>query len=390
MSENKENKYMGDEKTINRNEEAESEINEGAEINTSDTEKPVRDDMNFIDEDIEEKEADNTESKTKKKFRLNIHAVLIGAIFIFLAASVIKLVTWNKGITLNFDKNEDTSEFDVEILDEILPLASDGASGHTYDDETTILLLGNGTLAFTRFDENGFAQRIANAVGATVYNGAFPYVTLATQNLAMIEQNYPGDIYSLSYLADAACTGDFSELDRITEIYYQDGNFTQDALRVLKSVDYDNLDVIIIMYDAQDYFKERAIENPKDSEERSTYMGSLRYAVNRFKEAFPYTRIIVSSMYYTTGTGSEGETYDPDLVDKGHGTISNYIYTQLQTCADLSVTFLDNFYGTINQNNHAEYIDYEAGADYIKLNDAGMQALADRIAYAVSKFPNDK
>lgn len=338
-------------------------------------------------EDIEVKQ---DAIKPKKKIKVNIHIIMIAIIVVVFGVSAYKLIRWNHGETLNFDPNEDTTEFDVEVLDEILPLTNPMAEGHVYDDETTILLLGDGTVAFTRDDEDGFAARLENATGATVYNGAFPYVTLSTQNLAMIEQNYPDDIYSLSYIADAICTGDFSEMDRVTSTYHQDGNFTQEAVKALKAVDYDNLDVIVIAYDAQDYFKGRSIENPNDDEERCTYVGSLKYAVRQIQKTYPYVRIIVASMYYTNGFNDDGSTYDPDLVDQGNGSISNYVYTQLQACSELSVSFVDNFYGTINQDNHEQYVIYDEDNGYITLNDEGQQVMVDRIAYAINKFPNDK
>ena len=331
----------------------------------------------------------NTEKETKK-FHINIHVVLIAIILIIFGISAYKLIMWNRGEAIILDPNEDTSEFDVEVLDEILPLTNSQAEGHVYDDETSILVLGNGTLSFTRDIEGGFADKIALAADATVYNGAFPYISLATRNLAMIEQNYPDDIYSLSYIADAICTGDFSEMDRVTETYHYDGNYTQEAVQTLKSVDYDNLDVIVIMYDAQDYFAGRSIQNPNDDEERCTYVGSLKYAVRQIQKTYPYIRIIVMSMFYTEGFNEDGSSYDPDVIDVGNGTISNYVYNQLQACSELSVSFVDNFYGTINQNNYSDYIYYEDGTDYIHINDAGQQLLANRLANVIKKFPNDK
>lgn len=316
--------------------------------------------------------------------------ILISAIVIILGISAYELYRWNHGETLELDPNEDTSEFDVEILDEIIPMNPSDYEGHAFDDETTVLLLGNGALSMTRDDENGLAKRIAREAGVTVYNAAFPYPTLATRNLAMIEQNYPDDIYSLTYLADAICTGDFSEIDRVTDTYHADGNFTKDAVKILKSVDYDNLDVIVIMYDASDYFQGRAIENPKDDEERCTIVGSLNYSIRRIREAYPYIRIIVSSLYYTEGRNEDGSVYDPDVVNAGNGALSNYFYNELNTCVDLSVSFLDNFYGTINQDNYKQYVDTETENDYITLTDAGQQALAERIAYAIRLYPQDK
>ncbi len=326
----------------------------------------------------------------KDKFHINIHVILIAAIVLVLGISAFELIRWNRGERISLDPAEDTSEFDVEVLDELIPMAASDYEGHEFDDETTVLLLGNGDLAMSREAENGLDKRIAQAAGVTVYNAAFPYPTLATRNLAMIEQNYPDDIYTLTYLADAICTGDFSEIDRVTTTYHADGNYTQSAAKVLKSVDYDNLDVIVIMYDATDYFEGRAIENPKDDEERCTIVGALNYSIRRIKESYPYVRIIVSSLYYTEGQNDDGSTYDPDVVDAGNGTLSNYFYNELNTCTELSVSFLDNFYGTINQDNYTKYVDTAAQAGYIKLTDEGEQVLADRIAYAITKYPQDR
>ena len=81
----------------------------------------------------------------------------------------------------------------------------------------------------------------------------------------------------------SAAQSRISEIDRVTNTYHADGNYTQSAAKVLKSVDYDNLDVIVIMYDASDYFEARAIENPKDDEERcksmsASYLQGYKYS----------------------------------------------------------------------------------------------------------------
>ncbi|MCR5511184.1 MAG: hypothetical protein K6F54_09575 [Lachnospiraceae bacterium] len=330
------------------------------------------------------------ENETEKKFRLNIHVILITLIVVILGVAAFQLIRWNRGEAITLDPNEDTSEFDIEVLDEMIPMTPSDYEGHVFDDETTVLLLGNGDLSLSREDANGLDKQIADMAGVTVYNASFPYPTLATRNLAMIEQNYPDDIYSLTYLTDAICSGDFSEIDRITDMYHADGNYTQDAARVLKNVDYDNLDVIVIMYDASDYFQGRAIENPKDDEERCTIVGSLNYSIRRLKETYPYIRIIVSSLFYTEGKDADGNVYDPDQRDDGNGTLSNYFYNALNTCSDLSVSYLDNFYGTINQNNYKQYVDLSDDFGYIRLTEEGRALLAKRIAYAINKYPQDK
>lgn len=343
-----------------------------------------------IREDVSIEESENVEEfeEKKKGFHINIHIILILMIVAVLGLSAYKLARWNHGEQIDIDPNEDTSEFDVEILDEIMPMTP--VEGHVYDDETTVLILGNGAMSITRMEENGLANKIAQSSGTTVYNASFPFVTLATRNLAMIEQNYPDDIYSLSYLADAMCSGDFAEIDRVTNTYHPDGGATIAAVQTLKSVDYDNLDVIVIAYDAMDYFEGRAIENPKDDEERCTIVGSLNYFVRKVHATYPYVRIIVSSLYYVEGVNADGSTYDPDTMDAGNGTLSNYLFNELNAASALSVSFLDNFYGTINHDNVKDLAYYDPEQKYIVLTEEGQQVLADRIAYAINKFPNDK
>ena len=67
-------------------------------------------------------------------------------------------------------------------------------------------------------------------------------------------------------------------------------------------------------------------------------------------------------------------------MDLGNGTLSHYLQKELDIASDCGVSFIDNFYGSINEDNCQEYM-----KDYIHFNDAGRQLLADRFVQCI--FP---
>ena len=111
------------------------------------------------------------QDKEKKPFHINPHIVFLLAIVIIVIICAYKLYKWNKGVTPD-DDYEPTTDFDVEVLDTIIPLAPDKLEGHEDDGVTTILFLGDDPLSLDK-GETGIARRVAAKTGATVYDGSF-------------------------------------------------------------------------------------------------------------------------------------------------------------------------------------------------------------------------
>lgn len=82
-----------------------------------------------------EKNTTSPEPETQEKqtgklpFRINLHIVLLSAIVIIVVVCAYKLYKWNKGKPSDYDPNFQTTEFDVEVLDSIIPLAPDKKKG---------------------------------------------------------------------------------------------------------------------------------------------------------------------------------------------------------------------------------------------------------------------
>lgn len=320
--------------------------------------------------------------KKKSKFQINIHVILISLIVILLGISAYRLYRWNKGETLEIDPTADTSEFDVEALDSIMPLPASKQEGHTYDDELSILFLGDSNIAALPDKEDSFPNIVSAMTDATVYNCAFPDCTLAAKNSNFSEADYPDDAFSLPYLAKSICSGDFSLQTSIAGDYRYDGITTMTALDTLINLDYNKIDVLCIAYSASDYLLQRGVDNPEDPYEICTVTGALRTAISEFQEAYPFIRIIVMSPAYVCIQQEDGTMVESGTTNFGHGVLSHYLLKEIDVCTEMAVSIVDNFYGTINQDNYTQYY-HEGEAHY---NQDGRIKLAERFVYALNKY----
>ncbi len=137
----------------------------------------------------------------KEKIKINWHLVIIGFIVIIFGIALFVLLKWNKGTVSDYDPNAVTTDFDVEVLDMIIPLDPASLEGRTDDGETTILCLGNNPFSDER-GKNGLAAQIAEKTGATVYNGAFPDSVVVCK-YPVYNPQYTKDHFNLYYVTQA-------------------------------------------------------------------------------------------------------------------------------------------------------------------------------------------
>ena len=317
--------------------------------------------------------------KKEKPFRLNIHLILLAVIVLIIIFCAVKLYIWNKGVPSDYDPNRQTTDFDTEAMDYIIPLAPDKLEGREDDGVTTILCLGDDPFSLDQ-GPGGLAEQIAAKTGATVYNGSFTGTTMAVQ-FEDYNDGYILDAFAFVNVAKSLASGNF-DLMRTAASYSFDQAFPQ-TVSTLESIDMNTLDMICIMYDGSDYINRRPCEDPNHPDNPQTYTGALRSGVQAIQEAWPHIRIVVMSHTFCHNVNAEGNFENGDRVDLGNGTLSHYLQKELDTTSELGVSFIDNFYGSINEDNYLDYM-----TDYIHFNDAGRDLLATRFAECI--FPKGK
>ncbi|MDO4333630.1 MAG: hypothetical protein Q4C58_13220 [Eubacteriales bacterium] len=308
----------------------------------------------------------NNEKENRGK--INGHVIFFLVFAILLIIMVIRLAIWNRGQRTDYDPNENTTEFDVELLDYVQPLDPAVLKGREDDGVTTILALGNDPLADDR-TENGLAALIEKESGAVIYNCAFPGSTIAMKN-AEYNSNYPLDGLSLYWSAAALCNQNFDLMEAVVRDLNSES--ANEALKTIKSVDLTKVDALVIMYDLQDYMGRRIVYDENNHRNLNTVYGALNATIQLFQEEYPYIRIYMLSPTYGTFTEGDGTTYDCDRDDLGNGTLVDYINWELEACRSNGITFIDNYYGAVSMD-HPDCL-----TDGFHLNQEGRQRVADR------------
>ena len=313
------------------------------------------------------------EEEPERAKRLPLHLILPILIAAVLVIAIVRFFVWSKGSDLNIDKTGSEDRFNIEVNDNMVYLPDSKLEGHEDDGVTTILCLGNEPFSEDTSD-SGLAAQIAELGDCNVINAAFPDSQVTCENAVYSTENLDSmdDIFNLFYVSYAISIGDFSSLKTVASVHTEDPAY-MNSVEALESTDFDKVDIIAVMYDGIDYINGMAMQNPDVPDELTTYVGSLINSFKLLQEKYPYIRIVFLSPYYAEYDGSSSRT-----TDLGNGTIVNYFQWAYDTCGSCSVSFLDNYYGSVNETNYKEYL-----SDGIHLNAEGRTKVADHFVYKV-------
>ena len=304
--------------------------------------------------------------------RVNLHIILLVVILLIAIIAVYRLYKWNQGTDLDTDVSDvDPSEFDIETLDMIIPMDASLLEGREDDGVTTILCLGNNPFTDDR-DTTGLAAQIASKTGAVVYDCAFPDSSAACK-YPMYNPEYTKDHFNFFYVVECFRNNEFRAISSIAGDE-PDPRYTE-AVEVMKTVDMDKVDIIIVMYDSTDYNMGTPSDNPKNPNDVTAFTGGLRTTLQNIQSTWPHIRILVMSPTYARFMDEDGELYNGTMKDIGNGTLNHSLVKESDAVLDCGVSFIDNYYGTINEDNYEQYM-----SDHMHYNEAGRELLAQRVS----------
>ena len=300
-----------------------------------------------------------------------------GAVFAVILAvivfSVVKLWIWNQG-TAETEGNVE-GDISVEVMDQIFLLPEDKKAMHEDDGKETILFLGNDILTYYN-DENGVAQKIGSKLGANCINAGFPSSTIALKN-AQYSDDYPLDAFSFFNVAKSISEGDFSQMCDVARSSFTDSNYYTHA-DALQALDMNTVDTLVIFYDAQDYIGMRIGMNPDNDSDPITYSGALNAGIKMIQEKYPFIRIVCMSFPMCYAYDSSGSLVNGDMYDFGNGRLTTYLQFMIDVSGATGVSFVDNYYGTIHEDNSSEWL-----LDNIHVNAACNEHMADHFVSAI-------
>lgn len=341
--------------------------------------------------DTRRDETDAMEQEPAKRgFTFNIHTAmhlaLLIVIVVVVCGIVIRVRNWGHFISQE-DIFKDGEGIYEDTFDQFFPVLDE--TGHIMsnndDSELNILVLGNSPFSDDRDSNDGLANMIAERTGANVINCSVSGSYVAAERYIIDPINASMDAYTPYWLCTLTYTDmmDSKYSDATRELGENAPAEAEEVFEILSNLDMNTVDVVVFMYDGTDYLMGRRMYSDETETDIRTFAGNIAASIDLIQDIFPHIRIIVMSPTYAFGIDENGEYISSDIKTYGQHFLSTYFNKEFAACYDRSVTFVDNLYGTITEDNASEYL-----TDNIHLNIEGRKLVADRFIYALTYFGN--
>ncbi len=231
----------------------------------------------------------------------------------------------------------------------------------------TIVCFGDSIFGMYR-DETSVPAIIASVTGDTVYNVGFGGCRMSTHP-------YEGyNEFCMYALAKAITTNDYAIQDLAVS---KGSSYFPEQLDLLKSIDFNNVDIIIINFGLNDLSGGVPIDNPDNPTDISTFRGALKYSLDTIRSAYPHISYCISLPTFHYRTDKDGQiVYSDEYLNRNGYNVSDYISAIKSVAEEYSLTVIDSYNGIgINRTNADTYL-----SDGIHHNEHGRKLLGEYIA----------
>lgn len=162
-----------------------------------------------------------------------------------------------------------------------------------------VVVFGDSIIGMTR-DQTSVPAYAATYTGATIYNVGFGGCRMSVHPT----NGYAA--FSMWALADAVSTGDYTMQNAQAS---SGSDYFPEQLALLKTINFNDVDMVVIHYGTNDFAANVAIDNASDDDDTATLCGALRYSLRKLMTAYPKLRIFVSVPIYRKWNSVGAETY---------------------------------------------------------------------------------
>ena len=338
-------------------------------------------DDEYEENDWEEEEVKHPSPKGIRRF-LNLHVLFALVLLVVVGLLGYRITHWGQRVSQSDIFKDGQGSYD-DSWDSILPLTDENGK-MIVNDASNIVVFGNAPFADDRGSSDNLASLIAKETGATVYNCSISGSYLAAQHTNFDPTLAPMDAYCLYWLVNLAAG---VPLDG----YYNDaaealGDKTppeaEEVVNTLKTLDFNTIDTVAIMYDATDYLLGNAMYNDDNPTDPTQFTGNLEASIEILQRLYPQIRIIVMSPTYAYAIDEDGNYVSSDIyIYNGRDVLSTYVIKECYSSNLHSVSFMDNLYGSITEDNAKEYL-----TDNLHLNVKGRKLIAKRFEYFLNYY----
>lgn len=241
-----------------------------------------------------------------------------------------------------------------------------------------IVVLGDSIVGNPVKDGATFPQLLEEELGVRVLNGGLGGTSMSLRSEQMWS-SMANTEWSMVKLAEAIAYDDWKS-QKATMAYaesYMDINnqalkYFPETMEALSNVDFNRVKLLVIEHGTNDYNAGRAVDNPEDKYDVTTFGGALRKTLKLLQEAYPDMRIlIVSPIYCALGEDNDRKCYETRYGEGGF--LQEYVSLEKEIAAEFGVEWLDAYHESgIGEENASEYL-----MDYLHPNANGHRLLGD-------------
>jgi len=304
----------------------------------------------------------------KKKLNFNIHVIFGIILAAILITCIVRLIQWNgrsKIVDLSGIKDGD---YDLECQDFYVYPDEEARVNHPDNGQTDILIMGN-YLINNYGEEHSILNNLKEGLDANITDISVDKAYLANElgpitygKTAFALNNLTNSIIEKSYF--------FQNESVWSEVFASEERYNT-FLKTLESVDFNDYDIVIIMYSMQDYYG-KVPELFENEENPFGYHGAIYSTAKTLMEKYPHLQIILSSPV-PTYLETDDEIILGSQTDYGVGKETVFFNHQYAVATQLGFSFIDNYFYKINESNIKEY------SDGLNLTDKGIDTISDHI-----------
>ena len=241
-----------------------------------------------------------------------------------------------------------------------------------------IVVLGDSIVGNPVVDGATYPELLAENLGVRVLNGG-----LGGTSMSLRSEQMWGSIvnteWSMVKLAEAIAYDDWKSqkaamayAESHMDINNQALSYFPETIQSLANVDFSGVKLLVIEHGTNDYNAGRAVDNPEDKYDVTTFGGALRKTLKLLQEAYPEMRILLVSPMYC----ALGENYDRKCYDTRYGSggfLQEYVELEKEIAAEFGIEWMDAYHESgIGEENAGEYL-----MDYLHPNAKGHVLLSD-------------
>lgn len=196
------------------------------------------------------------------------------------------------------------------------------------------------------------STELAALTGATVHNCGFGGCHMSNHWTSTYSA------FSMCNLADAIVSGDWTAQETAIADTSSSAvpSYFSEALGILKSLDFSNVDIITIAYGTNDFTRGDLLDDD-DTLSKDTFAGALRYSIEKLLTAYPNLKIFICSQTYRFWVDdSNAFTDDSDTHTVNDKKLTDFVAKTKAVAEEYHLPYIDNYYGLgFNKFNRSQY-----------------------------------